>query len=194
MLEMKTMGIVRRIDNLGRVVIPREIRRALRLREGDPVEILANRNGEVTLRKYSPIVESIDFASEYTESLFQTLGHVALICDRDVIISASGTYDNYAGQAISAKLEKIIGEGKNLIAHRDGIPQPIPVLLAEEDEYESQLIIPIFLEEDAVGAVILVSHDPEKPMGEAESKTVQTVCGFISKQMDGILARRYYGY
>ena len=87
---MKATGIVRRIDELGRVVIPKEIRRTLRIREGDPLEIFTDRDGEVILKKYSPIGELSGFAKEYTESLVRALGHVALICDKDQIISAAG--------------------------------------------------------------------------------------------------------
>ena len=88
---MKATGIVRRIDELGRVVIPKEIRRTLRIREGDPLEIFTDREGEVILKKYSPIGELGDFAKEYAESLHLALGHTALICDKDNIIAVAGT-------------------------------------------------------------------------------------------------------
>ena len=88
---MKATGIVRRIDDLGRVVIPKEIRRTLRIREGDPLEIFVDREGEVILKKYSPIGELGDFAKEYADSLNEAIGHIALISDRDNIIAVSGT-------------------------------------------------------------------------------------------------------
>lgn len=87
---MKATGIVRRIDDLGRVVIPKEIRRTLRIREGDPLEIFVDRDGEVILKKYSPIGELGDFAKEYAESLFEGTNHVTLITDRDNIIAVAG--------------------------------------------------------------------------------------------------------
>ena len=87
---MKATGIVRRIDELGRVVIPKEIRRTLRIREGDPLEIFTDREGEVILKKYSPIGELGDFAKEYAESLHLALGHTALICDKDNVIAVAG--------------------------------------------------------------------------------------------------------
>ena len=87
---MKATGIVRRIDDLGRVVIPKEIRRTMRIREGDPLEIYTDKDGEVILKKYSPIGEISSFAKDYTESLFRALGHIACICDRDMVVSASG--------------------------------------------------------------------------------------------------------
>lgn len=88
---MKATGIVRRIDDLGRVVIPKEIRRTLRIREGDPLEIFVDRDGEVILKKYSPISELGDFAKEYADALFDSLGHAILICDRDTYIAVSGS-------------------------------------------------------------------------------------------------------
>ena len=87
---MKATGIVRRIDDLGRVVIPKEIRRTLRIREGDPLEIFVDREGEVILKKYSPIGELGDFAKEYADSLHEAIGHIALIADRDNIITVAG--------------------------------------------------------------------------------------------------------
>ena len=87
---MKATGIVRRIDDLGRVVIPKEIRRTLRIREGDPLEIFTDREGGVILKKYSPIGELSEFSKGYAESLQQTIGHMVLISDKDSIISISG--------------------------------------------------------------------------------------------------------
>ena len=87
---MKATGIVRRIDDLGRVVIPKEIRRTLRIREGDPLEIFVDHDGEVILKKYSPIGELGDFAQEYADSLFEATGHIAIITDRDQIIAIAG--------------------------------------------------------------------------------------------------------
>ena len=87
---MRATGIVRRIDELGRVVIPKEIRRTLRIREGDPLEIYTDRDGEVILKKYSPIGEMDAFAKDYTESLFRAMGHIACIVDRDQVVAASG--------------------------------------------------------------------------------------------------------
>ena len=99
---MKATGIVRRIDDLGRVVIPKEIRRTLRIREGDPLEIFVDRDGEVILKKYSPISELGDFAKEYAEALFDSLGNPILICDRDTFITiAGGSKKDYLNKSIS---------------------------------------------------------------------------------------------
>ena len=87
---MKATGIVRRIDDLGRVVIPKEIRRTLRIREGDPLEIFTDREGEIILKKYSPIGELAAFAGMYADSLAKEAGCLVCICDMDQVVAASG--------------------------------------------------------------------------------------------------------
>lgn len=112
---MKATGIVRRIDDLGRVVVPKEIRRTLRIREGDPMEIFTNRDGEIILKKYSPIGEIDSFAKQYAESLAQVSGYKILISDRDQIIAvAGGAKKELLGKNISTQLEKLINERDNL--------------------------------------------------------------------------------
>mgnify|MGYP000155365917 CR=1 FL=1 len=87
---MKATGIVRRIDDLGRVVIPKEIRRTLRIREGDPLEIYTEKDGEVIFKKYSPMGELSSYAAEICESLYKSTGGTVAVCDRDSMIAVSG--------------------------------------------------------------------------------------------------------
>ncbi|MDG1579345.1 stage V sporulation T C-terminal domain-containing protein, partial [Bacillus cereus] len=130
---MKATGIVRRIDDLGRVVIPKEIRRTLRIREGDPLEIFVDRDGEVILKKYSPISELGDFAKEYADALFDSLGHSILICDRDTYIAVSGSSKKeYLNKSISDLLERtmdqrnsVLEESKKEIQLVDGIDDDV---------------------------------------------------------------------
>jgi AbrB family transcriptional regulator (stage V sporulation protein T) len=111
---MRATGIVRRIDELGRVVIPKEIRRTLRIREGDPLEIFTDHDGEVVLKKYSPIGEIASIAKDYTDSLYRTLGHVALISDRDAVVSSSGAAKReYVEKALSPEVDQIL-QGRQL--------------------------------------------------------------------------------
>src|SRR5690606_29266634 len=124
---LKATGIVRRIDDLGRVVIPKEIRRTLRIREGDPLEIFVDRDGEVILKKYSPIGELGDFAREFAESLYDALGHIALIADRDVIIAAAGAprkefMDKRLGEVALAAMT-----AKETVIVNDPVQGPKPV-------------------------------------------------------------------
>ena len=115
---MKATGIVRRIDDLGRVVIPKEIRRTLRIREADPLEIFTDREGEIILKKYSPIGEMSTFAKQYAESLAQVSGHIALISDRDQFIAAAGGLKNLLTKNISAELEDRIEKRQEVMASK----------------------------------------------------------------------------
>src|SRR4051794_17595655 len=118
---MKATGIVRRIDDLGRVVIPKEIRRTLRIREGDPLEIFVDRDGEVILKKYSPISELSDFAKEYAEALFDSLGNPVLICDRDSYIALAGSSKkDYLNKNISDLVEKTMEDRNSVIVTQQG--------------------------------------------------------------------------
>lgn len=180
---MKATGIVRRIDDLGRVVIPKEIRRTLRIREGDPLEIFTDREGEIILKKYSPIGELGTFAKEYAESLAQTAGHVICIVDKDQIIAVSGgAKKDFYEKHISPEMEKCINQRSTMIADRND-SNFVPVLADESDEaYNHQLIAPIISEGDAMGAIVFLSQD--KKMGELEGKLAQTAAGFLGKQME----------
>lgn len=180
---MKATGIVRRIDDLGRVVIPKEIRRTLRIREGDPLEIFTDREGEIILKKYSPIGELGAFAKEYAESLAQTSGHITCIVDKDQIIAVSGgAKREFMEKHISAELEKAINSRTSVVAQRSDSNF---VRILEDDAenmYEHELIVPIISEGDVLGAVLFLSSD--KKMGDVEQKLAQTAAGFLGKQME----------
>ncbi|WP_027625382.1 stage V sporulation protein T [Clostridium lundense] len=182
---MKATGIVRRIDDLGRVVIPKEIRRTLRIREGDPLEIFTDREGGVILKKYSPIGELSEFSKGYSESLQQTIGNIVLICDKDSIISISGAQKKeYVDKKISPELEKII-EDRRTVYFADA-SEFIPLYDDEEVEgkYKAEVISPIIAEGDAIGAVIIVSKEEGKKFGDVEIKLAETASSFLGKQME----------
>ena len=179
---MKATGIVRRIDDLGRVVIPKEIRRTLRIREGDPLEIFTDREGEIILKKYSPIGELGNFSKEYAESLAQISGHIVCIVDKDHIISVSGGNKiEFLEKHISNDLEEVINHRTTHLASKD---EKKFVSITENDKtlYNNQLISPIISEGDVIGAVILLSVD--KKMNEVETKLAQTASVFLGKQME----------
>lgn len=179
---MKATGIVRRIDDLGRVVIPKEIRKTLRIREGDPLEIYTDREGEIVLKKYSPIGELGNFAKEYAESLSQSIGHITCIVDKEQIIAVSGGgKKEFLEKNISDKLEKVINERNTHIATRND-SNFVPILEDDIEIYNHELITPIISEGDVLGAVVLLSND--KKMGEIEGKLAQTAAGFLGKQME----------
>lgn len=185
---MKATGIVRRIDDLGRVVIPKEIRRTLRIREGDPLEIFVDREGEVILKKYSPIGELGDFAEEYAQSLHEALGHIACIADRDAIIAVSGApKKEYLNKPVGAVVEKVMEERKAVIINNPGKdPFCVECSVIEDGEckYSAEVIAPIIVEGDPIGAVILASKDPAVKMGELELKLAETAASFLAKQME----------
>ena len=181
---MKATGIVRRIDDLGRVVIPKEIRRTLRIREGDPLEIFTDREGGVILKKYSPIGELTDFSKEYAESLQQAIGHIVLIADKDAFISVSGgSKKEYLERKVSQELEKIMEERKAVLITDSN--KTIPLHNDEEPgKYTGQVISPIIAEGDAIGAVIILSKESGETLGELELKLSETASAFLGKQME----------
>ncbi|GAB6168587.1 stage V sporulation protein T [Clostridium carnis] len=181
---MKATGIVRRIDDLGRVVIPKEIRRTLRIREGDPLEIFTDREGGVILKKYSPIGELTDFSKEYAESLQQSIGHIVLIADKDAFISVSGSpKKDYMERKVSSELEKIMDDRRATLITEGS--KTIPLHNDEEEgKYASQVIAPIIAEGDAIGAVIILSKQSGEKFGDLELKLAETASAFLGKQME----------
>ncbi len=185
---MKATGIVRRIDDLGRVVIPKEIRRTLRIREGDPLEIFVDRDGEVILKKYSPIGELGDFAKEYADSLHETAGHIALISDRDVYIAVAGApKKEFIDKRVGSVVERAMAGREPVVASRAGDRGARGTLLADEDEdgrFSAYVVAPIVAHGDPVGAVVLCSKEPGVQMGDLEAKLTEAAAGFLGRQME----------
>ena len=181
---MKATGIVRRIDDLGRVVIPKEIRRTLRIREGDPLEIFTDREGEIILKKYSPIGELSTFAKQYAESLSQTMGCLVCVCDMDQVIAASGSgKKELQDRMISRQMEKILGERNSLLAAA-GDKKYTPVVKDQEEEYAYEVISPILCEGDVIGGVILLTKEGRKKFSELEQKMASCAAAFLGRQME----------
>ncbi|MDO4294270.1 MAG: stage V sporulation protein T [Eubacteriales bacterium] len=180
---MKATGIVRRIDDLGRIVIPKEIRRTLRIREADPLEIFTDREGEIILKKYSPIGEMSTFAKQYAESLSQVSGHTALISDRDQFIAAAGGCRGLVGKPVSRELEEQL-ERREIVLAAKGEKSYIAVAAEGDGDYVHEALGPIICEGDVIGAVILLNNDKKMPMGEVERKLIQSAAGFLGRQME----------
>ncbi len=184
---MKATGIVRRIDELGRVVIPKEIRRTLRIREGDPLEIFTDREGEVILKKYSPIGELGDFAREYAEALHQTMGHIAVICDKDNIIAVSGSGKReLLDKPIGESVEQLM-KNRERFAHSVIQDEIMLSIIADDDngkDYTAQAAAPIISAGDAIGAVMLLSKETGAQMGKTEQKACETAACFLGSQME----------
>lgn len=181
---MKATGIVRRIDDLGRVVVPKEIRRTMRIREGDPLEIYTDREGEIILKKYSPIGEMGLFARQYADSLGQATGHIVCISDRDQMIAVAGnSKKDIIGKALSKELEDAMSERESVVAG-SGDRNYIPVMAEGEEEYRYQVVEPIISEGDVIGCVILLTKDERVKMGDAEVKLAKVAAGFLGRQME----------
>ena len=181
---MKATGIVRRIDDLGRVVIPKEIRRTLRLREGTPLEIFTDREGEIIFKKYSPMAELGTFAAQYADALAAGSGHMVCITDRDQVLAVSGGMKKEVRQkGISEDLSRLLSRRETLTASR-GDASFIPILAEENPEYLSETIVPILCEGDVIGSVILAGREEKSRMGETEKKLAATASGFLGKQME----------
>ena len=183
---MKATGVVRRIDDLGRIVIPKEIRKTLRIKEGDPLEIFTDKEGEIILKKYSPIGELSEFATGYAETLAKTTGHIACITDKDTVIAVSGgSKKEFLEQDVSQELEQLL-EDKEVYTSKENNEVALPITKNDNAtrKYNSQVVYPIISQGDVIGSVILLSKDNNTKMGDAELKVVQSAAGFLSSQMD----------
>ena len=189
---MKATGIVRRIDDLGRVVIPKEIRKTLRIKEGTPLEIFTDREGQIILKKYSPIGELANFAGQYAESIAQALGCLVCICDTDQVITASGNgrkelQDKY----ISSALRKVM-DGRKTVLASEGSQDYVRIVAEQEAVYAEEVIAPIICVGDSIGAVVLLNQDSKKEFGEPEKKAALCAAGFLGRQMELIILRIYF--
>lgn len=191
---MKATGIVRRIDDLGRVVIPKEIRRSLRIREGEPLEIFTNEEGGVIFQKYSPVGEFGSFTAQYAEALHKTAGFPVAICDLDNIIAAAGVpKKEYLEKPITAHLSGILETHRPYSA---GNGEPVSVVEEETEgaapaseknaRHEQGMLVsylsPIVSEGNVVGAVMSLSDSPAPP-DETAKKLINTGALFLSSQM-----------
>lgn len=179
---MKATGIVRRVDDLGRIVIPKEIRRTLKIREGDPLEIYTEKDGGVIFRKYSPMGDLQDFAAQICESIGANTGHVAAVSDRDSIIALTGAPKReLLDKPNSQELDRLMEQRKNY-RYESGETR----LRAAEgtDKYHLGVAAPILSQGDLMGCVMLLLGENDSPLGEADQKLAQTVAGFLGKQME----------
>ena len=175
---MKATGIVRRIDDLGRVVIPKEIRRTMRIREGDPLEIFTSSGGEVVFKKYSPIGELGGFAAQYAESLAKGTDLSVVICDRDQCVAAAGIpKKEVIERRIAVGLEEMMESRKSIT--ETGRGQAL-----EGTSREICVAMPIICAGDVCGAVVLLENGEVKSAAESDIKLAQVAATFLGKQME----------
>ena len=179
---MKATGIVRRIDDLGRVVIPKEIRRTMRIREGDPLEIYTDKDGGVIFRKYSLMGALADFAGQLCETLNRTCGRVTVICDRDSCIAVAGVpRRELMDKSISHQLERLM-EGRQIYQYKPG-ETAVP-LCADSDKYAISIAAPILSEGDVLGCVLFAGGPDQLGGGEVEYKLAQSIAAFLGRHME----------
>jgi len=179
---MKATGIVRRIDDLGRVVIPKEIRRTMRIREGDPLEIYTDNDGEVIFKKYSPLGEMGSFATQYAEVLHKTSGFPVVVCDRDHVIAVAGIHKKeLLERRVSSALEDYMEQRKpfNHTGSDAGRLQPV-----EGVDRFALAGSPIISSGDVCGSIMLIAEDASVVAGDTEIKLIATAAAFLGKQME----------
>ena len=179
---MKATGIVRRVDDLGRIVIPKEIRRTLRIREGDPLEIYTEKDGGVIFRKYSPMGDLQEFAAQMCESIGSATGHIAAVADRDTIIALHGAPKReLIDKPNSPELERLMEQRKNYL-YKSG---DTPIFAADGSEsYRLGAASPILSQGDLMGCVMLLLGEGDSPLQEADQGLAKTAAGFLGRQME----------
>ena len=181
---MKATGIIRRVDDLGRIVIPKEIRKTLKIREGDPVEIFTDNQGQVILKKYSPIGEIGNFAKAYAEAMSQIAGHRVLVTDREKVIAVAGSgTKGFLGKCISPELEEIM-ENRTAVNSADR-KKAVSIVNDETTGETQQIIYPILSERDVVGSVVIFEKEQGKELSDTENKIAGVAAAFLGRQMEG---------
>jgi AbrB family transcriptional regulator (stage V sporulation protein T) len=186
---VKATGIVRRIDDLGRIVIPIEIRRDMRIRDGDPLEIFVDKDGEVILKKYSAVAELGGFGERLVASLHDTTGHLALLADRDAVVAGAGPgAAHYVGRRVGDVVWRALDARETMVfTPRDhghtgsAVEDP----RATGCVFQSEVIAPVVVGGDPVGAILLATTEPGVALGDTERKLTQAVAGFLARHMQG---------
>lgn len=179
---MKATGIVRRVDSLGRVVIPKEIRHTLRIKEGSPLEIYTEKDGGVTFRKYSPLGDLQDFASQMCDSIRRNTGCIAAVSDRDAIIAqAGGMKRELMDRPNSPELEQLM-EQRRPYRYSPGAAKLKPT--DQSEKYHLGVAAPILCQGDILGCVMMLLEENSELPSELDQRLASTVAEFLGKQME----------
>ena len=182
---MKATGMIRRVDELGRIVIPKEIRKSLRMKEGTPIEIFMGTDDDIVLKKYSPLKELNDYALEAVEAIFTSLEYPTLLVDKDEVLQVSGVNKTeYINKPISNSIEKIILDRKVTLLNKLENATMCEIIKEDNSEYTSQIIVPINASGDILGAIILFSKEESVVFRELEVKTLSVMANFLAKQLE----------
>jgi len=180
-LGIYSSGIVRRIDNLGRIVVPKEIRRKMNVREGDPVEIFIDESGKIILKSYSPIGQFSEFAEQYAETIAESLGQTVAITDNHEIIAVLGTSFNK-----NMRKDKLLPEFENLImGHELKIENIGKISEDQPDDLFAKVMMPILSNDyGTIGSVVFLSSDSNTNIGDLEVKLIKVCADFLGRQYD----------
>ncbi len=179
---MKATGVVRRIDDLGRVVIPKEIRRTLRIREGDSLEIFVNNIGDVILKKYSPIAGLSEFAQQYSDSIYNTVKQDVIIFDRERIVASSGKLrSKVLNKKLSSNLDELIEDRESLVKHN---PEEVDICDGVKEKI-AYTFAPILSNGDPVGGIIFIKEDKSVSTEESDLLIIKTATTFLGRYLEG---------
>ena len=181
---MKATGIVRRIDELGRVVIPKEIRRTLRIKEGDPLEIFTDRD-ELMLKKYSPIATLERFSKATARSLNDLSGKIAVICDTDGVLHAYGeNKKEFDGKTLSEEMDRVLRERKSYVANAADGGDILPITTPREEGVTAQVIVPIVSGGDCLGAVVVLSKEEGAKLDSGDMNLARLTADILANQFE----------
>lgn len=179
---MKATGIIRRIDDLGRIVIPKEIRKTMHIRESDPLEIFTERDGDIIIKKYSPIGELGNSAKLYAESIAAQIPHTICICDQDCVIAAAGpNAKKLIGKLLDEKAEEALIDRKHILMDREK-EDFFPLILDFPEVFRYVCLSTIIAESEAVGFVCILSIEDE--LDDQEFKIAKIASDFLGKQLE----------
>ena len=180
---MKATGIVRRIDDLGRVVIPKEIRRTMRIREGDPLEIFTSKEGEVIFKKYSAMENVNDMVQIFADALSKATGGAAAVCDTDSVVAVSGiSKKDFVDKSISEEISAMLQERQSYIAKAG--ESKLVHLCSGSDKAFCEIVYPIISESDCVGAIISLSPESGEIAKDSDIMLCSTFASIMGKQME----------
>ena len=181
---MRESGMIRRIDELGRVVIPKEMRRTLRIKEGDPLEIYTDKE-YLLFKKYSPITTINSYAQAVADGIEELMGKTCVVTDTDVVIYVSkGKHKDMIGMNISEKTREILEGRKSVVINKVDGGEAVPITVDGEFASGNQIIVPVVSNGDCYGSVVVFDRETDSHFSSCDVKFVQLGATLISKQFD----------
>lgn len=182
---MKESGIVRKLDNLGRLVIPKEIRRCMRIKEGSPIEFGLLPSGEIVLSKYSLVGQISDYADDFCDILGEICEATVIITDRDKVLASYGiSKKSTIGVKVSNEMLDVIDSQSCYIASEAENTTIIPILLDDKNTYYGQIIMPIVIAGEAEGTIVICDTKGNVNLGSEHIFSLKLIAKFLSKQME----------